>query len=233
MRRREVLLRENESARVEKGEGDGSLRLVPPAAVGNSPKFARRLPEPPKLLDLLDIVAGGDGTGQRRERGIDPLSGKECLAMTSEHFWRHGDGLYWPVAGRRLVDGVFVPDGRLGPVQLDSAGHTSDAFGGLSGATFGLVWARAAEVKPEQYTKAWHYAIGECRQFMPEGRGLLGLHANMGITFSLDAVRRMYSGVRPARFRATAGVADRLPRLADQPHRPPARPTSGSSSTAG
>ena len=133
---------------------------------------------------------------------------------------RGGDGLYWPVAGSRLVDGVFVPDGRTGPVQLDSAGHTSEAFAGLSGATFGLIWARAAEVKPEHYTKGWHYAVGECRQFMPEGRGLLGLHANTGITFSLDAMRRMYSGVRPARFRATAGVADRLAAVATKPSEP-------------
>jgi hypothetical protein len=43
---------------------------------------------------------------------------------------------------------------------------------------------------------------------MPEGRGLLGLHANTGITFDLDAMRQAHPGVRPARFRALTGLGN-------------------------
>ncbi len=43
---------------------------------------------------------------------------------------------------------------------------------------------------------------------MPEGKGLLALHANAGITFDLAAMRRRYSGSWPVRFRTLAGLAD-------------------------
>ena len=60
-------------------------RAHPPAALGSScvasasiPRlFVRRLAQAPKALDLLDIVAGGNGTGHCRERGIDPTTGME------------------------------------------------------------------------------------------------------------------------------------------------------------
>ena len=63
-----------------------------------------------KILDLLDIVAGGNGTGHQRERGIDPGTGREDgLFVVAGH---NGDGRYRPVALHKLIDGVFIPDGR-------------------------------------------------------------------------------------------------------------------------
>ncbi|MBU4400473.1 MAG: FecR family protein, partial [Planctomycetes bacterium] len=55
---REVVLRENESARVEKGEGAGGLRLVLLEGVDNPPIFVRRLREQSKVFDSLGIVDG-------------------------------------------------------------------------------------------------------------------------------------------------------------------------------
>ena len=43
---------------------------------------------------------------------------------------------------------------------------------------------------------------------MPQGRGLLCMSPNKAISFNLAAVRQMYPGGRPARFRAVAGMAD-------------------------
>ena len=42
---------------------------------------------------------------------------------------------------------------------------------------------------------------------MPQGRGLLCMNPNKGISFNLATVRQMHSA-GPARFRATAGMAD-------------------------
>ena len=53
----------------------------------------------------------------------------------------------------------------------------------------------------------WVYSLGGGEQFMPKHRGLLCMHANAGITFNLEAIRKMYPGRRPVRFRAYAGVA--------------------------
>ena len=205
---RDVVLRENESARVVKDEGTGRPRLLLPGAVGNPPKFVRRLVEPPKLLDLLDIVAGGDGTGRRRERGIDPTSGRQDPLYVPDD--RRGGRRYWPVPWHRqqLIDGVFVPDTTAGAVQLDSAGHVFDGFLPNSGKTNGSIWARAASIKPQPQgeNRGWVYAMGLGGEFMPEKRGLLGMHANAGITFHLEAIRRAHPGVMPARFHAVAGL---------------------------
>jgi len=210
----EVVLHEDESARVEQGDAGGGPRLAPQGAVANPPHFARRLIEPPKVLDLLDIVAGGDGTGQRRERGIDPTSGMEDPVFIAKV--RDGSGRYASVAWQRLIDGVFVPDGGPGPVQLDSAGHRFDGFPKTSGTVHASIFARAAAVKlddrkldnGELKGLYWVYAMGPAAEYMPDGRGLLALSPNAGITFDLENMRQLHRGARPARFRAVAGLAD-------------------------
>ena len=68
----EVVLRRE---RVDAGGESRRRRRAAAGAAQDGGHFrvasGRRLAEPPKVLDLLDIVAGGDGTGHRRERGID------------------------------------------------------------------------------------------------------------------------------------------------------------------
>ena len=104
-----------------------------------SATFVRRIPRSSDLVDLLDIVVGGNGSMRRRERGIDPVTGSAAPVFLSR--WRQGDGRYHHVPERPPVDGVFVPDGRKGPVQLDSAGHTFDGFSATTGKVFGVIWA--------------------------------------------------------------------------------------------
>ena len=205
--RHPVVLRENESARVEKA--DGGPRLVRSTRPGVSASFRRSLAEPPKLLDLLDIVAGGNGMGQHRGRGLDPTTGMEDPLMVTH--WRGGDGHYRRVSWHKLIDGVFVPNGGAGPVQVDSAGHKFGGFPPTEGRTWGSICSRAADVTPKDHAREplnWLYSMGRGGQFMPEGRGLLALNSNSGITLDLEAMRTMYAGTRPVRFRATAGMAD-------------------------
>ncbi|NLF09896.1 MAG: hypothetical protein GX594_18240 [Pirellulaceae bacterium] len=182
------------------------VRFTHPAA---RPQFARRLREPPKLLDLLDIVAGGDGRGKRRERGIDPSTGMEDPVFLFDQ--RSGDCQYHLVTRNRLIDGVFIPDSRIDAVQINSGGAVFDGFRQTTGTTIGGIWPRAAEVSPSNQRKErwyWAYAIDCGEQFMPEMRGLLCMHANSGITFDLAAMRQLHEGSRLVRFRAIAGMAD-------------------------
>ncbi len=206
----EVVLRTNQSARVERDAGAAAARFAPKGAVGDDPVFVRRLVEPPKVLDLLDIVAEGDGTGHRRERGIDPATGMQDPAFYAGG--RFSDGQYHRVPWQKLIDGVFIPDGRRSPVVLDSAGHTFDGCPDTDGYAAGSISARAAEVKPHdaraEIPEYYIYALGHGRQFMPEGRGLLAFHANAGLTFDLEAMRRLHPGVRPVCFQAVAGLGD-------------------------
>jgi hypothetical protein len=207
----EILLSAGQSARVEKDAKSGELKLTSgeQAAASAQEKFVRRLREPPKLLDLLDIVAGGNGLGNRRERGIDPTTGMEDPLFVPRN--RGGDSEYKQVTWHKLIDGVFVPDGRTGKVRLDSAGHAFDGFPQTCAMAWGSIWPRAAEVKPDFRTMDryyWVYAITNAKRFMPQGRGLLGIHSDTGITFDLEAIRRVHEGAAPSRLRALAGLGD-------------------------
>ena len=132
-----TILHENESARVEIVGGADGRRWVLRGVAGSAPVFARRLVEPPKLLDLLDVVAGGDGTGHRRESGIDPGTGSQDRIFATYH---RSDPHYRPAFWQPLVDGVFIPDGRAGAVQLDTAGHAFAGFPPTTGVTYGSIW---------------------------------------------------------------------------------------------
>ncbi|MBN1395134.1 MAG: hypothetical protein JW959_08930, partial [Pirellulales bacterium] len=226
-----ILLKAGESARVEKDEAlggtgiaSGTLRIVTGDVVAVLPKFVRRIYEPSKLLDLLDVVAGGDGTGRRREHGIDPATGKQDTWFVDGQ--RTDDHAYHRVAWNPLIDGVFMPyvPTSLPPqpqeVQLDSAGNTFDDFlkarctekhpnlhCTLHGDTIGGIWARAADADSAAKS-GWIYALTNAEQFMPEGRGLLGIHANAGLTFDLAAIRDKHEGTCPVRLRGTVGMGD-------------------------
>jgi hypothetical protein len=166
------------------------------------------LAEPPKMLDVLDIVADGNGAGLRRERGIDLATGMQDTYFNAQG--RDCDSRYRRTSWHTLIDGVFVPNGGAGPVQLDSAGHVFSGFPRTSGRTWGGIWARAADLQPrgrEESRHRWVYVMGRQEQFMPKGYGLLCLHANAGVSFDLEALRKLHPGLRPARFVATAGLA--------------------------
>ena len=207
--RQTTVLHQNESACVEKVSGSSGLQWKLNHVAANPHAFVRKLVQRPKILDLMDIVAGGDGTGHRRERGIDPATGMEDTFFLAQD--RGGDPRkYTPVSWHKMVDGVFVVDGRVGATQLDSAGHKFAAFPQTRGGAFGSIWARAATVVPKderiKLTRHWVYIIGRAKEYMPDDRGLLGLHPNAGITFNLAAIRQAHPSVRPMRFHAVCGA---------------------------
>ncbi len=209
-----VVLNKDESIRAEKLQNTKKMSIILSRVNVDQKSFARRLVGPLQVIDLLDIVAGGTGRGNLRERGIDPTTGMEDPLFASSRLT--SDSRYRPITwGRGLIDGVFVPNGKDGPVQLDSAGHFFDQFPATSGMTWGSIWPRTADLKrvPFSLTEQmktsdyWIYSMGSGRQYMPKRLGLLALHPNVGITFNLDAIRKLHRSERPARFRALAAVA--------------------------
>ena len=206
-----VVLHKDESARAVSDENGVRISR---SEVGTTPKFVRQLTKPLRKLDLLDIVAGGDGLGSRRERGIDPTTGMEDTFFFSVP--RGGHRQYRPVDWHPMVDGVFIPDGQEGAVQVDSTGGVFDGFPHTAGETSCTIWARAADVEKQHQAYAdirhkWVYHILRTEQYMPEGLGLLAMHSNAGITFDLEAIRRAHKGVALSRFHAVAALAARPP----------------------
>lgn len=212
---RGLVLHENESARVEHGDREGRGAIVPIPA---SSDFVRELPDYAiKLFDLVDVVAGGDGFSGRRGGGIDPRDGR-CFDMpqpedTAKYIaigaTISGDGQYHRVEKRPFVDGVFIPNGEHGAVQVDSAGHTCNAFLRASNQSGGCVMTGGIlPMIPPVNNMRRVPTILNGIDYSASPHGFLFLHSNKGITFDLDAVRAAHPNFKIMRFCATTGISD-------------------------
>ncbi len=201
------VLHENETVRVEKNRNEqaGTLVLVT-TSTKKASDFVRRMPKQvTRYLDLVDVVAGGNGFMGRRNGAIDPTNGgtstkpPENLGFTS-------DGQYHRVPSLPMIDGVFIPQGKQTAVQIDSAGHKFDDFGNSSDATSDYVWAIGVLPSTPEFVplRRVPYKVGDVN-YGSEGHGALFLHANKGITFDLDAVRHAHPRAKLRKFVANVG----------------------------
>ncbi len=179
------------------------------------PQFVRRI-QPPRgdHLDLADIVAGGDGFGRARNRGIDPETGKFLGGDAKyTHIFRC-DGKYHPVDESALVDGVFIPDGGQGPVQIDSDGHKFNNFPDTEGLSWHYLWSGQLPATAYPPMPCW---LGEANYAGPR-HSVLSMPPNKGVTFDLAAIRGKHPDVRVVRFTAVAGNTEMrsMDRFADR-----------------
>lgn len=163
-------------------------------------RFVRNLSGGPRVLDAVDLVCGGDGTMGRRGTAIDLKTGgagkfRPVVAPPV-------DGDYHRVAGIPVLDGCFLPVSKFGPTPVDSAGNTF-TFPENDGSSFEhirtggtLAWA----VPGEKFSSK----LGGIDYAAP-GHGFVLMHSNKGLTFDLDAIRRLYPGARLARFQGVVG----------------------------
>ncbi|MBU4270613.1 MAG: NPCBM/NEW2 domain-containing protein, partial [Planctomycetes bacterium] len=196
-----VVLRANESARVDGGD---EPRITVLGASAKTADFTRRIPKVTyKTLDLVDVVAGGDGSSGRRNRRIDPTNG-QAGAMTPKDIDSKvmfiGDGKYHRVEALPFVDGVFIPDGGKGAVQVDSAGNMFADFPDTRNVTWKPIWAGGA-IPTDPPSPAFLGGI----DYASPPHCLLFMHANNGITFDLEAIRRANPSCKLLRFHAVAG----------------------------
>jgi hypothetical protein len=203
-----TLLYGDQSARIERAPGARAATISVRRYAADPLVFARQIAKPSRTIDLLDIVAGGNGLGRRRERGIDPLSGMQDPAYLAVS--RIGDGIYHRCTGSTCIDGVFVLAEGNRPMQVDSAGHVFPDFPRTSGVTWSSIWARKASV-PKYASKAdkdcWPYMMrpNVVDELAPGGQGLLAIHPNAGITFDLEAIRQNLRSGHLSTFHAIAG----------------------------
>jgi hypothetical protein len=212
------VLRENEFARVERTganhSGDPAIVLEASAKL---PTFVRKMPKQTiKVFDLVDVVAGGDGFSGRRDGGINPSDGSMLHGASMTDYYKEnpnkdqfrGDGRYHRVEGQPFIDGVFIPDGKQGPMQVDSAGHRFDGFPPTTNTASG--WIHGGGVIP-CLTEGRVVGVLSCVldnvDYSSPGHGVLFIHANKGITFDLDAIRAANHNCRIVAFRAVAGIA--------------------------
>ena len=154
---------------------------------------------PQDAVDLADVVAGGDGSGQAPAgKGIDPRSG--TATTDRANFLADLKLNQYTRTTNPLVDGVFVPDGGEGgqtPVTVSSTGITVTGLPKTSGASWDYVTKGPFALLQQTVLGGVNYA--------QPPHSMLGLHANKGVTFDLDAVRAARPGRKLLRFSAVAG----------------------------
>ena len=134
-------------------------------------------------LDLADIVGGGNGTGNgAKGHGLDPRSSK----VQTRYFGALGNVVTnkFNPSPFDFVDGVFIPDGKGSSAKIPVSSTGLSVTGLPKTAANAWDMIRNGPVASQHSTK-----LGGI-DFKDANQSLLGIHANAGITFSLDAFRK-------------------------------------------
>jgi hypothetical protein len=157
-----------------------------------------------KYLDLVDIIAGGDGTGKRTGVGLNAVSGEYQSELPDQEALQASEGRYQEVAESTYPLGVVVPspDGEVDglPEQL-----AFPAMPAGSGHSYGLIWCggRYPEVKHESYKSMT--AVIDGVDYSEKGNRALYLHSNAVVTIDLDAIRKAHPKMRLTQIQAVVG----------------------------
>ncbi len=152
-------------------------------------------------LSLADLVGGGNGFGTGRpDCGIVPDSGD--FLEGPQYANGHGNkkikvaSAYFPVPRIPAIDGVFIPDGGAGQVVISSQGHVFSGCPDTSG-------SRSAPIingAKTSFSSQENLAANDQYYGTPENPALF-LHANSGITYNLEAIRKsLPDQLSPDRF---------------------------------
>ncbi len=151
-----------------------------------------------KQIDLADIVGGGNGFGTGQFNfGINPVTGEFGGRKTSN---RPSKNDYKVTPQNPFVDGVFVPNGNNKQI-ISSLGHIFQECPVTQGIYFTEIINNPDIFDGQSMTlNGIHYGT--------DGNTCLFMHANLGITFDLDAIRSRLPGKRIVRFQSLIGVSD-------------------------
>ena len=145
-------------------------------------------------LDIIDIIAGGDGRGAARMRGIHPQTGEQnaepILDYSASFLDSHGG--YTPVRANPFIDGIFIPH-TTEEVQVDSSGRTVSGLDVSTPRSFQLLWAGG--LMP--FAGSQDVVEGVARMYpeQPQQAPVLYFISNKGVTLDLDSLRE-HHGVR-------------------------------------
>ncbi|MBI9015805.1 MAG: sigma-70 family RNA polymerase sigma factor [Phycisphaerae bacterium] len=164
---------------------------------------------PGKRLDLADIFAGGNGLGDAApERWISPVKGEYTVEM------RYGNR-YLPnhlsqVKDNPYVDCIFVPDGGEGQTKISSTGLI---FANCPD-TQGMYWSEMSNCNLMAMSTE-----GKVTRVILPGKerkevvqSCIMMHANLGVTFDLDAIRKL-ANKDIVRFSSKLGIGLRAQKV--------------------
>lgn len=147
-------------------------------------------------LNLAGIVAGCDGFQKIDSLcAWDPGNGMFATSVTSQY--RRADRDYHLVQDSNFIDGVFVPDGEFGAIQISSVGHTFDCPDTLGEYTHEIS-AYQGPLDTQQTTIPPVSIDGQEVVDAP----IIMIHSNAGITIDLQRIRESLSSLVLTHFKA-------------------------------
>ena len=199
-----VLLTEGEASRVDSSRQITEIKIENEAVVRNfdsKVNFIWRT----DTINLADIVGGGNGFGNGRiESGINPTTGQAQHNLFNNEI-AFGNSEYHTVDALKYVDGVFTPGFNGGVTQIASDSTVTAEFDQNSKCYWGYIM-----------NGAFHDGVDVDRHLLVLNGKVCGtkenpsiyIHANQGITFDLDAIRRDMPDARLKEFTALAGISE-------------------------
>jgi len=194
---------------------DAAARTIRDGLAAQADLFLLRLSpvgqpsSPAGRLNLADIVGGGNGWGTGTlDRGIDLGTGQAFKGpATTIRLIRRNE--FRPTPQFPNVDGVFVPNGALGPVVISSTGLTFSECPRTMGSYYGgpANSDKSYDIPSQQTYTARLNGISHGTSTHPA----LNLHPNVGITFDLDRIRQANPDIQIDRFTALCGLSKDLP----------------------
>lgn len=194
---------------------DAAGRNVQSGLAARADLFVLQLPSvsqlgnPAERINLADIVGGGNGRGTGKlDQGIELATGQSSSTPpTTIRLARRNE--FRPSRQARGIDGVFVPNGALGPVVISTTGlrfsqcpETMGSF--FSGPTNS---GKFFDLPSQQIVTARFNGI----RFGTSAHPALTLHPNAGITFDLNQIRQDNPDIEIERFTAVCGIPKNLP----------------------
>lgn len=155
----------------------------------------------PDAVSLLDLLNGYETIERGIAAGIDPVTGYWGRVNSDDSRLaraKRGDTQFTETDWNIFVDGVFVPRANGREMQINSDGQMV-FLPPNSGTTWGPIWARRrSEFDQNQMLLASlrsdHWGTGTLapvrERLALANEGLLGFHANAGITFNLQSIAR-------------------------------------------
>lgn len=183
--------------------GQSSVQEIPIAA----DRFAHEMT---LSVDLVDLLAGGDGTTRKINLGINPTNGeqvaREDLPRSPDQFRVEASGTYHPVLSNRFVDGVFIPSRDSRSLTVTSTGLTLSGLNEQMLTGYGLIWAGDFAPQPDREDISGDDTVQPLQRVFADSGSeiaqerMLVMHAPTGITFDLEAIREQHPGLSPGRF---------------------------------
>ncbi|MCE5184515.1 MAG: hypothetical protein LLF76_00115 [Planctomycetaceae bacterium] len=153
-----------------------------------------------EVISLSDLVLGGNGYGSsdKAVANFDPATGNAVPYLVGKYNKFASD--YRSITGTPFLDGIFVPNGKNQVVS--SKGHVFVDCPRTSGMSYhGLSFDKNCMYFPAIQDR---YLANRRLDF---DQSAIYMHANVGMTIDLNAVRQAFCGQTLCTFRTTVGTA--------------------------